>query len=483
MTLTPQKIANNTTYYIGGLIGQKVLAFVYFILIARFLGAEDIGRYVLALSFTTILLIFIDSGLSTTLTRETAKNKESAHLYFSGIIVYKIIASIIIYVVAVILAKLFDYPELTRQLIYLAGFVMILDSFSLTIYAILRGYHNLVYESIALFIYQIIVITIGLGGLMLGGSVHILIVALIVASLFNLSFALFWLKKTMKFTLNLSFVSQAPHFKKIFLMAVPFALMGIFIKIHTLGNTIFLSLMSSELELGLYSVAHKFVFAFEFIPLALIASLYPALSTYSVNENRLFNRTFEKGSFYLMLIASPIAFGGYVVALPMVTALYGIDFAQSATSLQILLLGLIFLFLNYPLSSLLASSNRQKINMYLFGSAMFIGVFMNVLLIPHFGGAGAALAFLSSSMILFFAYLYTIKRILKFNWNIYLVTLGKILILSILMALIIMQLADIIIWWITILIGAAIYSALIWFFQFITKEEIKSFFYTIMPRK
>ena len=66
-------IAKNTTFYTGALIVQKVLAFVYFSLIARFMGVEDTGKYTFALSFTTMFAIFIDLGLAPVLTREIAK--------------------------------------------------------------------------------------------------------------------------------------------------------------------------------------------------------------------------------------------------------------------------------------------------------------------------------------------------------------------------------------------------------------------------
>ena len=55
-------IAKNTSYFTVALIMQKVITFGYFILLARYLFPDSLGKYYLAISFTTIFAIFIDFG-------------------------------------------------------------------------------------------------------------------------------------------------------------------------------------------------------------------------------------------------------------------------------------------------------------------------------------------------------------------------------------------------------------------------------------
>ena len=90
-------VARNTTYYTAALIFQKILAFIYFSLIARFLGVEDTGKYTFALTFTTLFAIFIDLGLGPVLTREIAKAKEKTGQYLSNILALKIPLTCITY--------------------------------------------------------------------------------------------------------------------------------------------------------------------------------------------------------------------------------------------------------------------------------------------------------------------------------------------------------------------------------------------------
>lgn len=69
-----KNIAKNTSYLTLALVIQKVISFLYFVILARNLDPEFLGKYYFAISFTTIFAIFIDFGLVNYLTRETAKD-------------------------------------------------------------------------------------------------------------------------------------------------------------------------------------------------------------------------------------------------------------------------------------------------------------------------------------------------------------------------------------------------------------------------
>ncbi|MFA4831724.1 MAG: oligosaccharide flippase family protein, partial [Patescibacteria group bacterium] len=94
-------IAKNTAFMTMASIGQKVVAFVYFTLIARQIGAEGTGKYFFALAFTTVFVVFVDLGFTNVLVREAAKAKEKMQQFFSTVIAIKIVFGILTYVAAV----------------------------------------------------------------------------------------------------------------------------------------------------------------------------------------------------------------------------------------------------------------------------------------------------------------------------------------------------------------------------------------------
>ncbi len=178
-------IAKNTSYFTFALVLQKVISFTYFILIARNLLPEDLGKYYFAISFTTIFAIFIDLGLSNVLTREIAKCKEKASDFLSSVLAIKVPLAILSLSALVILINLMGYPALTRHLVYISSICMILDSFTLAFFACFRGFHNLFFESIAAVAFQIIVMAFGLTALYLNLDLRFLLLALAIASLSN----------------------------------------------------------------------------------------------------------------------------------------------------------------------------------------------------------------------------------------------------------------------------------------------------------
>ncbi|MBU0743754.1 MAG: oligosaccharide flippase family protein, partial [Gammaproteobacteria bacterium] len=158
-------VAKNTSYFTLALVLQKVISFTYFIIIARALGPEDLGKYYFAISFTTIFAIFIDIGLANVLTREIARYKEDKNKVkelLGGALGIKSVLAVLSSIIVIILINVLGYPQITKSLVYLAIISMNLDSFTASFFAVMRGFHNLFYESIAVVIFQAIVFGFGL---------------------------------------------------------------------------------------------------------------------------------------------------------------------------------------------------------------------------------------------------------------------------------------------------------------------------------
>ena len=72
MLAEPAALVRNTSYFTLALVAQKVISFLYFTFLARLLGPEAIGKYIFALSLTTVFSVLLDLGLANVLTRQVA---------------------------------------------------------------------------------------------------------------------------------------------------------------------------------------------------------------------------------------------------------------------------------------------------------------------------------------------------------------------------------------------------------------------------
>jgi len=480
MPQEPGRITKNTLYLTTAYVIQKILAFVYFALLARFLGADSVGKYVFALSFTTIFSIFIDLGLSPVLTRETAKKKEKANDFLSSVFTFKIIISLIVYGLIVLVINLLGYPEITKNLVYLAGLVMLLDSFTLSSYAIFRGYQNLKYEGIGTIIYQCIVLGFGGLAIVLKLPLFVFILVLVAASVFNFCFSSILLYK--KLLIRPRFRINKEVLKFLFKIALPFAIAGIFIKVYSYVDQVLLSKMAGDAALGFYSVGYKLTFALQFIPAAFGASIFPAFSQFYAYSKEKLSQTFEKAVSYLSIIAFPITAGTFVLADKIILKIYGSEYSASILVLRILICAMIFIFLNYPLGSVLNACDRQKYNTVNIGIAMVFNVILNLVLIPHYSYLGAAIAALSSYCLLTLLGIYWVSKTIIYNKRYVLSAVLKSILASFLMGIIIFYFKTKIFWVIWIPLGGLIYFVTIYLIGGLKKEDIISIFYSLKKK-
>ncbi len=419
LMIEQKTITQNTTYYTFALIFQKILAFIYFTFLARVLGAEDLGKYAFAFSFTTIFSVLVDVGLSPVLTREIAKDRQKSKSLISNILGIKIGLSIFIYALIVLLINLLGYPELTKLLVYLTGLVMLLDNFSTTFWATLRGRQNLKYESLGIILFQIVLVTVGGLLLYLKAGVVFLVWAMVLASSFNFVFSYFQMRRRLQ--LKPKVVFHKSLIKSLLKISIPFALAGIFARLNTQIDMVFLSKLGChyaavcESNVGIYSIASKITLAIQFIPLAFVAAVFPAMSHYFVNDKQKLAETFEKSLRYLMVIGAPIAVGTAVLAPVFVPKIFGLEYVYSVLPLQILMASLVFIFLTFPIGSFLNATSRQKRNTANIGIAVLVNIILNLILIPKFIYAGAAAASLASALVVSFLGLWAVPKVIKYN--------------------------------------------------------------------
>lgn len=470
MSPEPQSIAKNTTFLTVAYIFQKLFAFVYFTLVARFIGANDIGVYTFAISLTTIFSIFIDLGLSSVLTREAAKFKDKANEYLNNIITVKIILAVLSYMAVAIVINLLGKPQISQTMVYMAGIVMILDSFALAFFAVFRAYQNLKYEAIGIGINQILILAVGLTGIWLKFPLYILVLALLAGSSFNFLYSLILLKVKLKF--NFRLIWDKPILKILFKIALPFALAGIFVRVYSYIDQILLSVLIGDQALGWYSVPYKITYAFQFVPAAFAAAIYPAMSDCFVNNKEKLKIIFEKSMFMLIIMSVPVAAGIACLADKIILSLYTVEFMPSIMALQIFIFAVIPMFLNYPAGSILNACDKQGRNTFNMGITMIFNVILNIILIPKYLHVGASIATVASTILLFILNLIEVPKITSYDSKYLLVKSAKSLLSAGIMAAAIILLKTQINFIILILLGAAIYVGLMYLLRGFTKEDI-----------
>lgn len=429
-------IAKNTSYLTIALIIQKFLSFFYFVILARSLGPESLGKYYFAISFTTIFAIFIDLGLVNYLTRETAKTGERSTKLLSNILGLKTITSILSFLAVFLFINIIGgHDAITKQLVYISSICMILDSFTLTFFGSARGFHNLKFESIASIIFQFIVLSTGCLFLFLKLDLRIIMASLVLASLFNFIYSYFILKYKIKVPLKLSF--DFSYIKHILIFSLPFALYGIFQRLYTYLDSVLISYFSGNYYVGIYQVAFKIIFALQFLPMAFIASLYPAMSYYWLHNKEQLAVAFRRSMDYLLLISVPISVAVFLLA-DRIILIFKDNYLEAVWPLRISILALIFIFINFPIGSLLNACDKQIRNTRNMLITLVFSVILNVILINKFQALGASIVVLASNALMFVLGIVECRKIIDYKFKYNFVNFLKIALASVLMGIFIM---------------------------------------------
>lgn len=174
--------------------------------------------------------------------------------------------------------------------------------------------------------------------------------------------------------------------------SVPYLLAGAAVLIYMRIDQLMLRDMVGERELGLYSAALPLSSALHFIPMALCTSLAPAMARLRQRDIEGYQRAVVRlfGAMWWTMI--PLASLVAALAPQIISLLYGTAYSGSAPMLAVHVFSAVPVALGVAQSVWIVNEGKNMISLYrtVFGAAC--NVALNLMLIPRFGGLGAATA-------------------------------------------------------------------------------------------
>jgi O-antigen/teichoic acid export membrane protein len=157
-------------------------------------------------------------------------------------------------------------------------------------------------------------------------------------------------------------------------------------------DQVMLGQMAGDKEVGVYSVAVRLSEVWYFIPLAIHSSVLPGIvEARAISEELLYS--------HLQKLYNSMAFIAYTVALPVtimagwvVEILYGTAYSKAGPMLALLIWAWMFASLEIVRNTFLTAMNWTRVYFATSSLGCIINIVLNYLLIPHYGGIGAAIA-------------------------------------------------------------------------------------------
>jgi O-antigen/teichoic acid export membrane protein len=172
--------------------------------------------------------------------------------------------------------------------------------------------------------------------------------------------------------------------KQLFLIALPFGLFVIVQRFYAYFDSILLFKFIGDRGVGLYQVPFKIIIALQFLPMAFVASLYPAVSSYWQHNREKLAGAFERAVTYCLVLAIPVTFGAIAMS-EQIVLLFKEQFSETSLLLKVSMIAVPFMFLGFPVGTFLNACDRQKRNTINMTVTAFISAGLNFILIPWLG--------------------------------------------------------------------------------------------------
>lgn len=392
-------IAKNTSILLITDVISKILLTILAIIIARKLGASDLGLLAYAISFSAMFSFIPNCGFKNFINREVVKYPDKSGSYFSNLAFIKLILSLVTFFIISTSSYIIRLGHEQFIIVCIAALIMVIDSFIQFYTAFFRGFQRAEYEALTLISQNFLVSVTGILIICMGyGLLNMMIVRLLVTlTIFFLGFIVLKIK-----ILNPPFNLHLSSCRTLLESAKPFIVLAIFGVINAHIGIVLLTQLKGTLYTGWYSAALKLCGIFQFIPTSVAGAVLPAMTKFSKNGNKTnLKKTFSKSFKYLLILLLPIAAGTTILADKIILLIYNESFIHSILTLRILIWIVVLSFTNTIIRVAYLSIDKER----KYVRIQFLGTIINIslcfLLIPTLGHNGVAIALTSSEFIIF----------------------------------------------------------------------------------
>ena len=446
---------NMSWLFVSQVIGA-ICGFIWTILIARYLSVSDYGIMNFAISFTGIIAITMDLGISTHIIRHIATNFDSAPKYLGNAIPLKSIFSFFTFLLALIILISMKCDEITIQITLLFTIERIFSSMIGLFNGSLQAIEEGKYQAIGNILLNILLLIFILISIIDNFGLYGITLAYVTTNFFVVIFQYLTVQKRIskpKFELNINFC------KKITLYSIPFALTSFFGMVIYSADMVMLTNMVGSYENGIYSAAYKLISVLTLFFGVYTAVIFPVMSRFYKNEKNLLVISFEKSIKYIMLIILPISFATMLYSNDIVVLFFGQKYSPTSSVLSILMWTVSLGFINGVCQNLLNASHKEKYVTLIFLVATLTNIILNFFIIPKYSYDGAAMTTVLSEIVLFILYFYSIYKLDALPKKRVYIDLFKILITSIILYYVLLVLN--LNMWLALPVGIIIYLSVI----------------------
>ncbi len=389
-----QKYLRNASWMFGARILSMGISFLAIIYIARSLGPTNFGQLSYALSFVALFGFIASLGVDSILYRDLIKHPEKRLQFLGTAFLIKLCAGVFAAITAITFAIFFAEDDVSKILILILSGTFILNAFQIIHFDFLSRADSK-YPSIVALVVTLILSILKVAVIMSGeGVIYLAIILLLEPILYAVFYISIYEKKTSDTITSWMFDKQ--YALSLLKDSSPLIILIAFSTIYSRIDQVFIKHMIDANAVGLYDSAVRVSEVWSFIPVMIVAALYPAIVNAKKTSEELYGKRLRKLAMLLFVLAVSIAIPISLFAPFIINLIYGDAFMGGVIVLQIHIWASIGIFMGILVTQYLITENYRKIILFVAFVPMICNVILNILWIPIYGLEGAAYATLIS---------------------------------------------------------------------------------------
>jgi len=422
-----RKILSNTAWQIAGKIMIALLGLSVVKISTNYLSLSGYGEYVMVYEFLAFFGIAADLGLFTIAVKEMSKDENQIPKIIGNVLSLRTILSFTTMLVAVIAVFLMPMYENTRIPlgVAVASLTVFLTIVNGTISSVLQTKLRMEMASIATVVGKAVSVGMMFYIVFWGypNDTEIGFYMLVASGVIgNLVMVLMTEKFVRKIT-PLQFRFDMDVWKDVFFKALPYGIALILSTVYFRINSLMISFIRGQEEVGIYAVAMRMLEQLAILPLYFMNSVLPVLTKSLTEKTDKYKKIIGYSFDFLAALSIPAVVGGILLAYPIVfivsspvylsrlsEGFYGSDIA-----FQILIIASLFQFLNILFAFILIALNKQVKLLYINAVCVILNIVLNLSLVPILGFRGAAASSVCSEFFILAATYFMAKRYLSFS--------------------------------------------------------------------
>jgi O-antigen/teichoic acid export membrane protein len=402
-----QGVAENVRWLVGANLAVKPLWFLFVLISARVLGPDEYGAYMYAVSYVSVIAVFLEGGVDIWTVRYLAENSGSFSMFFFHTLFAKVISAALVSA-SVLVSLQFTHPG--HSIYWLVVSALGFNLFSTVMIHcrfVFRAFEIMRYEAASIIIEKVAVLVICGLALWLGARALLFMVS------YSTAYAVACVATLVMVALTIGLprwqVSFSYLFHNVLKPALPYALMSVFMVVYFRSATLMLHWLTGKEDLvGYYNAGYRLVESFLLLPAVLIGPMYPSFARRK-QETGYIGRLLYEGSRIILVFSVCVAVPIALFSRDFCLLFYGSEYLGAVQSIRILILAVVPLGMTWVYGSLVAASGRQwKANIIILAVTV-ANILAHLFAIPIWGLSGAAVVTLLTEWAIALGNMWTVR--------------------------------------------------------------------------